>query len=116
MLRVLLGVGEAPFYPSGIRSTREWFSAETRGRATAVMSSSQTIGLSFAPPVLTWIMLQMGWRGMFIVLGAAGLVVAAAWIALHVRARQLWEPEEVQIASRLVSRPESADSPAAVGG
>ena len=25
LLRILLGAGEAPFYPSGIRSTREWF-------------------------------------------------------------------------------------------
>jgi sugar phosphate permease len=87
VLRVLLGIGEAPFYPSGIRSTREWFSSATRGRATAVMSSSQTIGLAFAPPVLTWIMLRTGWRAMFILLGASGLIVAALWIALH-RARQ----------------------------
>ena len=58
ILRVLLGIGEAPFYPSGIRSTREWFSSATRGRATAVMSSSQTVGLAIAPPILTWIMLH----------------------------------------------------------
>ena len=103
VLRVLLGAGEAPFYPSGIRSTREWFSAETRGKATAVMSSSQTIGLSFAPPALTWIMLRMGWRGMFIVLGAVGLLVAAAWIAFH-RARrdtEFAEPEEAQVANEV---------------
>jgi len=35
------------------RSTREWFSSATRERAAAVMSSSSTIGLAFAPPVLT---------------------------------------------------------------
>jgi MFS family permease len=87
LLRVLLGVGEAPFYPSGIRSTREWFSSATRGRATAIMSSSQTIGLAVAPPVLTWIMLSIGWRAMFVLLGASGLLVAAAWIAFH-RARR----------------------------
>jgi MFS transporter, ACS family, L-galactonate transporter len=94
-LRVLLGTGEAPFYPSGIRSTREWFTPRTRARATAVMSSSQTIGLAVAPPILTWIMLSLGWRAMFVVLGAAGLVVAVAWIALH-RARrdtEFREPE-----------------------
>jgi len=85
-LRILLGAGEAPFYPSGIRSTREWFTSATRARATAVMSSSQTIGLAIAPPILTAIMLSLGWRAMFIVLGAAGLLVAALWIALH-RAR-----------------------------
>lgn len=87
VLRVFLGIGEAPFYPSGIRSTREWFSSATRGRATAVMSSSQTIGLSVAPPILTWIMLSVGWRAMFILLGAFGLAVAAAWITFH-RARR----------------------------
>ena len=83
LLRVLLGVGEAPFYPAAIRSTREWFSSATRGRATAIMSSSQTIGLAVAPPVLTWIMLNVGWRAMFVLLGASGLIVAAAWIAFH---------------------------------
>ena len=85
-LRVLLGIGEAPFYPSGVRSVREWFAADTRGRATAVMSMSSTLGLAFAPPLLTLIMLAIGWRAMFVALGLSGLLVAAAWIVLH-RAR-----------------------------
>ncbi len=84
--RILLGVGEAPFYPAGVRSVREWFSAGTRGRATALMSSSQTFGLAVAPPLLTILMLQVGWRVMFMILGAAGLVVSALWVLLH-RAR-----------------------------
>jgi MFS family permease len=92
-LRVLLGVGEAPFYPAGVRSTREWFSARTRARAMAIMNSSQTIGLAVAPPILTWIMLRLGWRAMFVVLGAAGLVVAVAWIGWH-RARRETEFRE----------------------
>ncbi|GAC1355914.1 MAG: MFS transporter [Acidobacteriaceae bacterium] len=82
-LRVLLGAGEAPFYPSGVRSVREWFATESRGRATAVMSMSQTIGLAVAPPLLTVVMLQIGWRAMFAGLGVSGLAVAAAWIAFH---------------------------------
>ena len=81
--RVLLGVGEAPFYPTGVRSVREWFSSRTRGRATALMSSSQTFGLAIAPPVLTVLMLRTGWRAMFMLLGAAGLPVALLWILLH---------------------------------
>lgn len=81
--RVLLGVGEAPFYPAGVRSVREWFSAGTRGRATALMSSSQTFGLAVAPPLLTILMLHVGWRAMFMLLGVAGLVVAALWSLLH---------------------------------
>jgi MFS family permease len=98
VMRVLLGVGEAPFYPAGVRSVREWFTDRTRARATAVMSSSQTFGLSVAPPVLTWIMIAVGWRAMFVVLGAAGLVVSAAWIVLH-RARQHTEFREEEMAA-----------------
>ena len=82
-LRVLLGIGEAPFYPGGVRSVREWFPASVRGRATGIMSSSQTIGLAIAPPLLTTMMLRIGWRAMFVALGAAGLVMAGLWVGLH---------------------------------
>jgi sugar phosphate permease len=105
-LRVLLGVGEAPFYPAGVRSVREWFSTRTRARATAIMSSSQTIGLAVAPPILTWIMLRLGWRAMFVVLGAAGLVVAVAWIVMH-RARRETEFREPTSQNRDVGHPSS---------
>ena len=82
-MRALLGIGEAPFYPSGVRSVREWFSDSTRGRATAVMSMSQTLGLAAAPPILTFLLLRIGWRAMFALLGASGLLVAGLWLALH---------------------------------
>lgn len=83
LFRVLLGAGEAPFYPAGIRSMREWFTEKTRGRATSLMSSSQTFGLAAAPPLLTLLMLHIGWRGMFAMLGIAGLLVSMLWVWLH---------------------------------
>lgn len=79
-LRVLLGAGEAPFYPCGVHGIREWFPAESRARATALMSMSQTLALAAAPPVLTIVMLHFGWRWMFASLGIAGLLVSAAWM------------------------------------
>lgn len=106
-LRVLLGVGEAPFYPSGIRSIREWFSPATRGRATATMNSAQTLGLSFAPPLLTVIMVHFGWRTMFILLGASGLVVAALWVALH-RARGETQFVELESLATAASHPDES--------
>ncbi len=47
------------------------------------MSMSQTVGLAAAPPVLTWLMLQFGWRRMFESLGAVGLLAAVAWAFLY---------------------------------
>lgn len=81
--RSLLGAGESPFYPCGLQVVREWFPRRSRGRATAVMSMSQTLGLAAAPPVLTSLMLHFGWRFMFIVLGVVGLLVAAAWLGFY---------------------------------
>jgi MFS transporter, ACS family, L-galactonate transporter len=107
-LRVMLGIGEAPFYPAGIRSVREWFSTETRARATAVMSSSQNFGLAVAPPILTGIMLALGWRAMFIALGAAGLVVAIAWIGLHRARRDTIFREQEPVQAVDTSAPEAA--------
>ena len=83
VLRVLLGVGESPFYPAGVQSVREWFPVERRGRATALMNMSQTLSLAAAPPLLTCMMLRIGWRSMFAVLGGVGMIVAAAWCLLH---------------------------------
>lgn len=83
VFRVLLGVGEAPFYPTAVRSVREWFSGRTRGRATALMSSSSMFGLAVAPPILTLVMLRIGWRAMFMLLGAIGLPVALLWFLFH---------------------------------
>lgn len=82
-LRVLLGIGEAPFYPCGIRCLREWFSDKERGRATAVMSSSQSFGLAIAPPVLAFAIVHSSWRRMFLLLGGIGLIVSLLWLVLH---------------------------------
>jgi MFS family permease len=82
-MRVLLGTGEAPFYPCVVMSIREWFGERARGRATALVNSAQTIGLALAPPILTELILTIGWRKMFVLLGACGVAVAALWVALH---------------------------------
>lgn len=79
-LRVLLGTGEAPFYPCGMDIVREEFSDHTRARATALLNMSQTLAMAAAPPILTVVMLHFGWRWMFSSLGLAGLLVAAIWM------------------------------------
>lgn len=98
IFRLFLGAGESPFYPAGVRSVREWFPEKTRGRATAVMSSSQTFALAAAPPLLTYLMLRIGWRGMFAALGAAGLVASVAWMVWHRARRDTQHAEEASVA------------------
>lgn len=103
ILRVLLGIGESPFYPCGVQSVRDWFPERTRGRATALMSMSQTLGLAVAPPVLSLLILSIGWRAMFMSLGAAGLLAAFAWSTLY-RPRDSTEHREAPAITEPASR------------
>ncbi|GAB2554462.1 MFS transporter [Nocardia heshunensis] len=81
--RVVLGVGEAPQFPSGIRVIRDWFNVRSRGTATGIVNCSSTLGTAIAGPLLTGLMLGLGWRWMFVVMAVAGLVIAALWYAFY---------------------------------
>ena len=81
--RVLLGVGEAPQFPTGARVVRDWFNQRDRGLATGVFNCASSLGTAIAVPLLTYLMLSFGWRAMFVIMGAAGLTVAALWYVLY---------------------------------
>jgi sugar phosphate permease len=74
--RVLLGVGEAPQFPTCARVTRDWFHPRERGLATGIWNSSSTLGTAIGAPLLTFLMLSVGWRWMFITMGIVGIVLA----------------------------------------
>ncbi|HDS1787856.1 MFS transporter [Pseudomonas putida] len=82
-LRVVLGIGEAPMFPSAAKALAEWFEAEKRGTPTGIVLSSTSIGPCLAPPLLTLLMVTWVWRGMFIVTGVFGILVAACWFAFY---------------------------------
>lgn len=82
-LRILLGMGEAPMFPSAAKALAEWFDAEERGTPTGLVWSSTCIGPCLAPPLLTVFMVNFGWRGMFIVTGVIGITLALCWFAFY---------------------------------
>src|SRR6201981_2159330 len=81
--RVLLGLGEAPQFPTGARVVRDWFNQRDRGLATGIFNCASSLGTAIAVPLLTYLMLSFGWRGMFVIMGVAGLLVAAVWCILY---------------------------------
>jgi MFS family permease len=82
-LRLLLGVGEAPFFAAGVQSIEGWFPPEDRGWPTGLMNASTMLSQAVAPPILTLLMLHAGWRVMFTVLGGLGVLLALAWFPLY---------------------------------
>jgi sugar phosphate permease len=83
IVRAVLGLGEAPQFPSSARVVRDWFGGRDRGTATGIWNCSSTLGTAISAPLLTFLMLEFGWRWMFGIMGIAGLVVAAVWYAIY---------------------------------
>jgi ACS family D-galactonate transporter-like MFS transporter len=82
-LRVLLGVLEAPAYPTLNRIVTTWFPDSERARAIAVYTSGQYVGLAFLTPALVLTQQHFGWHGVFILTGLIGVAWALVWYALY---------------------------------
>ena len=83
VFRVLLGIGESPNSPNSSKISTQWFPREERGQAAGIWDSGSKWGSAIAPPVLTVLTLAFGWRAMFLIIGAAGVVLAAAFWAFY---------------------------------
>ncbi len=79
VFRVVLGVGEAPGFMAAARATKMWFKDEEQGLPTGIWNCSSSLGPALAPLLFTPLVLVLGWRGMFMTIGAVGLVFSAIW-------------------------------------
>lgn len=79
LLRIAIGALEAPSYPMNNRIVTSWFPDNERAGAIATYTSGQFIGLAFLTPVLMAVQLYAGWRGLFYITGAIGLVWGIVW-------------------------------------
>ena len=65
---VLLGLaGTGPVIASGV--VARWFN-KRRGTALSVLGSASMTGMSLLVPVLTWLILNAGWRATYMIIGA----------------------------------------------
>lgn len=81
ILRFLLGVAEAGFFPGIILYLTYWFKENERSKATAFLVLALPIGGLIGAPVSTWIMDNIawfhlaGWRWMFILEGLPAVIL-----------------------------------------
>ena len=81
--RIVLGIGEAPQFPSAARVVSNWFPLRARGTPTGIFNAASPLGTALAPLLLSILVASLDWRWAFIATGAAGLVVAVVWFALY---------------------------------
>jgi D-galactonate transporter len=81
--RLLLGVGEAPAYPTNAKAVSEWFPKSERAFATSIYDSGARAGTVAALPLCTWIIKDYGWRTSFVITGIIGVLWSVIWYAIY---------------------------------
>lgn len=78
--RILLGLGEGPGLPTALHAAHNWFSPEKRSVPSAVVLQGISVGLLAGGPLLTYIIVQHGWRSGFLFCGVIGICWIVAWL------------------------------------
>jgi ACS family glucarate transporter-like MFS transporter len=76
ILRLLVGLAEAPAFPGNARVVAAWFPGTERGLASAIFNSSQYFALVAFAPLMSWLVQGFGWRVCFFTMGMLGVIAA----------------------------------------
>lgn len=77
--RFLVGAAEAPSFPGNARIVAAWFPANERGTASAIFNAAQYGATVVFAPIMGWIVFDLGWPWVFVLMGVAGLFAAGIW-------------------------------------
>jgi ACS family hexuronate transporter-like MFS transporter len=71
---MLLGLGEAGNWPAAVKVVSEWFPARERSLASGIFNSGAGIGALAGPTVVGLLLIHLGWRPAFVIVGLIGYV------------------------------------------
>lgn len=83
LLRMVVGLFEAPSYPMNNRIATTWFQERERATCIGIYTSAQWVGLAFLAPVLSWLLTRYGWPSIFIVTGVIGAAWSIVWFIFY---------------------------------
>lgn len=81
--RALLGMTEAPGWPTSAKITSIWFPRQERALASSIWDASSRWGLAFAPPLLVLMSLHFGWGALFYLAGSLGVIFGLIFFCLY---------------------------------
>ena len=80
VIRFLVGVVHAPFFPVTIGGTiASWFPVRQWGLPNGLTSTGLTVGAAATAPIVVWLMEAYGWRGALLITAPTAFVVAAVF-------------------------------------
>jgi sugar phosphate permease len=79
VFRFLFGMGEAGAFPVATRAMQLWYPRHERGFVQGITHSASRLGAAIAPPIVVLIMTTLGWRSVFYICGAVGIIWSVIW-------------------------------------
>ena len=79
VIRFMFGIGEAGSSPCSTGVISRWFEAGEVGKAQGYVWAASRMGGALTPFVVIPVMMWVGWRAAFYLLGALGVVWAVVW-------------------------------------
>src|SRR4030042_332898 len=87
-LRVLMGIAASPTYPGSAQGVSRWVMPQFQGRANGIVIAAIGLGSALAPPLVSNIMVTMGWHAALIASAIPALIIALIWLRIK-------EPENI---------------------
>lgn len=78
-VRFLMGVANAPVFTGACGAIANWFPRSQWAFGNASLTAGLTLGQATLGPLVTWLIIQYGWRASFYLLAPLGFVGAAIW-------------------------------------
>ena len=72
--RFLLGIGEAPTFPSNAKAIGYWFPPKERSFATSIFDAAAKFSSAIGVPLIGIILLKVGWRWSFALTGVVSIL------------------------------------------
>lgn len=82
MIRLLIGLAEAPVVVGCTTTINNWFPPKEKGTATGIFLAGSKLGPLIVPPICAWIILAFGWREIFVFFMIPGLLGAIFWYVM----------------------------------
>ena len=83
IFRFLTGITASPTYPGSAQGVSRWVLPKFQGRANGIVIASIGLGSALAPPLVSNIMVSMGWRIALVASAVPALAVAIIWLRIR---------------------------------
>jgi MFS transporter, ACS family, glucarate transporter len=82
LVRALVGAGEAVVYPASNRLVADWIPTNERGVANGFGLCGAGFGSAITPPLITFLMLNLGWKWSFHISALIGVAAGILWYVM----------------------------------